>query len=1067
MLSTNFPLLIVACALYQIFHAKRAQWYYKNPVRRNFGPVPPGGAWAFIRLVAHMELDEFERHCGANARVMLELIRLAMRILLGYGAVALLEVLVYAIASLLVYPNGVRDGNGNDLGGLARCSFGNLHLRDVGQHTAAFYAATSVSVLGMYALTGLTLRQLQLSWTRVIDAAQRRMLDVSNHPAREAAVRTVLVLSGGEKGSNSSSMALSKMWRQIYPTAVHTVRVVRDTKRVTSLISKSFKLHAQIEKLEASLNVARSIMPSSDAYKAMSEQAQTKHEAKVEKLEALLDAKRAAHEAAVQAAEAEREAVDVPENDSGVCYFVSFRSRSAAAVARQVFNTAAVARVCDAPLPHEVNWPALYPKTAAASKLTATRLVTSAAYYSLLFLYSLPITFVSSLLVLEDLEADVAFIRIALCLVGPAIRNLIAAFLPTLALTLFLSLLPSFTRKLAAMQLLPDMAAVESSAILNLWVFNYVWVLLGAPVVNGLIGLANGGSSVEKIASQVSSMSTFFIIYLSVQSFFGMPFGSLSRVPKIVVESVLKRLGKLAPNLTKPEYVPYDVVWARTLLSVAVGIMYSTIAPVVIPFVLFHLGVSYLVLARGFLFSWSRGWLSGKQDGGKGLMWAPASKWLLIFLATAQLLLIGLHLIQLQVVTVVLLLPLPIATLRAHLHFARTCAPHLSLLPMSKCEAEDQAERESLEPLEPQGAMESADTDALANKLALIFGDAATADTYVQPEMRLSTWERLRMCQAAPPVPGDFQEPPPCFRVAVLGASGGIGHHCVRLALESGHTVVALAREPAEIEPRRHRRVHKFGFDVATGNATELASLIKGCHFVVSCLGNRKGEGQIVHSGTAMLLSAMTHAGVPRMAMVSCIGVGSSAKQLKSHGPMGWLVAIMFQTVLKRDMDDLAAAETECLTLPKRSGLTAVVVRAADLSDRDGTGDFLVTTAEGSVGTSVAREDVARFMLSLVHNQEHDRMTVSIGGPVLNGKAALEAAPARRPSSTSTQLVIAAPVLSPAQAETQVVRVNDDHDAKRVEEAKARAVELEQRIQDLEAQVHVREQTIRDLEALA
>ena len=57
---------------------------------------------------------------------------------------------------------------------------------------------------------------------------------------------------------------------------------------------------------------------------------------------------------------------------------------------------------------------------------------------------------------------------------------------------------------------------------------------------------------------------------------------------------------------------------------------------------------------------------------------------------------------------------------------------------------------------------------------------------------------------------------------------------------------------------------------------------------------------------------------------------------------------------------------------------------------------------------------------------------------------ALEAAPARRPSSTSTQLVIAAPVLSPAQAETQVVRVNDDHDAKRVEEAKARAVELEQ-----------------------
>ena len=53
-----------------------------------------------------------------------------------------------------------------------------------------------------------------------------------------------------------------------------------------------------------------------------------------------------------------------------------------------------------------------------------------------------------------------------------------------------------------------------------------------------------------------------------------------------------------------------------------------------------------------------------------------------------------------------------------------------------------------------------------------------------------------------------------------------------------------------------------------------MAALLKGCHFVVSCLGNRRGEPKVVERGTALLLAAMAAANVPRMAMVSCVGVG-------------------------------------------------------------------------------------------------------------------------------------------------------------------------------------------------
>ena len=72
--------------------------------------------------------------------------------------------------------------------------------------------------------------------------------------------------------------------------------------------------------------------------------------------------------------------------------------------------------------------------------------------------------------------------------------------------------------------------------------------------------------------------------------------------------------------------------WPKVLLSASVGIMYAAVCPPILPFVIFHLGVCYLVYARGLLYSHTRGWMSGKADGGQGLMWHVASKWLLVAL---------------------------------------------------------------------------------------------------------------------------------------------------------------------------------------------------------------------------------------------------------------------------------------------------------------------------------------------------------------------------------------------------------------------------------------------------
>ena len=106
-----------------------------------------------------------------------------------------------------------------------------------------------------------------------------------------------------------------------------------------------------------------------------------------------------------------------------------------------------------------------------------------------------------------------------------------------------------------------------------------------------------------------------------------------------------------------------------------------------------------------------------------------------------------------------------------------------------------------------------------------------------------------------------------------------MGRHVVRIALEQGHTVVALARTPSDVEPARHRRLYKFTLDLSRG-ADHLSTLLLGCHIVISCLGNRRGEVRIMHLATEKLLPAMVSAGVPKLVMISCVGIGDSSKQL-------------------------------------------------------------------------------------------------------------------------------------------------------------------------------------------
>src|SRR5207253_9568907 len=111
------------------------------------------------------------------------------------------------------------------------------------------------------------------------------------------------------------------------------------------------------------------------------------------------------------------------------------------------------------------------------------------------------------------------------------------------------------------------------------------------------------------------------------------------------------------------------------------------------------------------------------------------------------------------------------------------------------------------------------------------------------------------------------------MKLTVFGATGGIGGQVVRQALDAGHTVTAVVRDPARFTPRH------AALEVATvpglTDPAPLRPLLEGRDAGLSGVGPRgRKDGPVASSATAGILRAMEASGVRRFVAVSAVPVG-------------------------------------------------------------------------------------------------------------------------------------------------------------------------------------------------
>jgi uncharacterized protein YbjT (DUF2867 family) len=210
------------------------------------------------------------------------------------------------------------------------------------------------------------------------------------------------------------------------------------------------------------------------------------------------------------------------------------------------------------------------------------------------------------------------------------------------------------------------------------------------------------------------------------------------------------------------------------------------------------------------------------------------------------------------------------------------------------------------------------------------------------------------------------------MKITVFGATGGIGGQVVRQALDDGHKVTAVVRDPAAFT-----QAHPALEVVTVPGLTDPQALrpaLEASEAVISGVGPRgRKVGPVASTATAGILSARKAAGVRRLVAVSAEPVGPVPD---GEGAVNRLLLLPFIKAMLRDTyADLAQMEDEI----ERSGTDWTAVRPPRLVNTPLTGTYR-TCIGGNVprGYSVSRADVAHLMLAVLDNPATVRQAVGI-----------------------------------------------------------------------------------------
>jgi putative NADH-flavin reductase len=206
----------------------------------------------------------------------------------------------------------------------------------------------------------------------------------------------------------------------------------------------------------------------------------------------------------------------------------------------------------------------------------------------------------------------------------------------------------------------------------------------------------------------------------------------------------------------------------------------------------------------------------------------------------------------------------------------------------------------------------------------------------------------------------------PVMKLLIIGATGRTGTHLLQQALEQGHDVTALVRDPSRLQIQ-HERLR-----VTTGNVLDSASVdsaAAGQDAVLSSLGTKQWRRPttLFSDSARILLGAMERHGVRRLICITGIGV----RETLGHCPFLYehFFYPFFTKQIYKDKDVMEE-------MIRQSSVEWVIVRPGVLTNGPATGKYrAITDLTGIKIGTISRADVAAFMLAQLTSDRYLRQT--------------------------------------------------------------------------------------------
>ncbi|KAF9924763.1 hypothetical protein FBU30_005313 [Linnemannia zychae] len=246
-------------------------------------------------------------------------------------------------------------------------------------------------------------------------------------------------------------------------------------------------------------------------------------------------------------------------------------------------------------------------------------LVSTLAASALILLWSIPVLTVTGLANLDKLIELLPFLKFLKGL-PQSILGIVQGILPPLFLAILMALLPVILTIMSKFEGHVRHSAITMAVQKKYFFFLVVNVLLLSTFGNGAIptiqklmngndGKGGGFSPIEAIsilANTLPDASTFFITYALLQGLTG-PAKELLQIAPLILNYLFTVVLAKSPRQIwnvqgRLSSVNYGTLFPPQVLMFSIGIVYSTIAPIVLPIVAFYFAMFYLVYRHQFLY---------------------------------------------------------------------------------------------------------------------------------------------------------------------------------------------------------------------------------------------------------------------------------------------------------------------------------------------------------------------------------------------------------------------------------------------------------------------------------